>query len=53
MFNFTKTVSCLIIRTAQQIDTKLMHPFEKFRQIHLIYFMKDFISGTQAEREKF
>ena len=32
MLNFTKTVSCLVIRTAQQIDTKLMHPFGKFRQ---------------------
>ena len=44
MLNFTKTVSCLIIRTAQRIDTKLVHPFEKFRQNLLVkfYSMKDF-----------
>ena len=44
MLNLTKTVSCLVIRTAQQIDIKLMHPFEKFRQNVLVkfYFMNDF-----------
>ena len=44
MLNFTKTVSCLVIGTAQQIDTKLMHPFEKFRQNLLVkfYSVKDF-----------
>ena len=30
MLNFTKTAGCLVIRTAQQMDTKLMHPCEKF-----------------------
>ena len=44
MLNFTKTVSCLVIRTAQQIDTEPMHPFEKFRQNLLVkfYSAKDF-----------
>ena len=44
MLNFTKTVSCLVIGTAQQIDTKLMHLFEKFSQTLLVkfYSMKDF-----------
>ena len=44
MLNFTKTVSCLVIGTAQQIDTKLMHPFERFRQNLLakFYSMKEF-----------
>ena len=39
-----KTVSCLALRTAQQIDTKLMHPCGKFRQNPLVkfHFMKDF-----------
>ena len=38
-----KTVSCLVIGTAQQIDTKLMHPFEKFSQTVWVkfYSMKD------------
>ena len=45
MLNFTKTVSCSVIGTAQQIDTKLMHRFEKFRKNLLVklYSMKDFI----------
>ena len=32
------------MRTAQQIDTKMMHSFEKFRQNLLVkfYSMKDF-----------
>ena len=44
MLNFTETVSCLALRTAQQIDIKLMHPCEKFRQNLLVkfHFMKDF-----------
>ena len=44
MLNFAKTVSCLVISTAQQIDSKLMHPFEKLRQNLLVKFhsMKDF-----------
>ena len=55
MLNFTKTVRCSINRTAQQIDTKLTHPFENFRQNLLVnsYFMNDSnISGTPAETEK-
>ena len=49
MFNFTKTVSCSVIGTAQQIDTKLMHRFEKFRKNLLVkfYSMKDFIFLTR------
>ena len=45
MLNFAKTVNCSVIRTAQQIDTKLMHRFEKFRKNLLVkfYSMKDFI----------
>ena len=48
MLNFTKTVSCSVIRTAQQIDTKLMHHFEKFRKNLLVkfYSMKDFTFMT-------
>ena len=44
MLNFTKTVGCLVIRTAQQIDTKLMHPFEYFCENLLVkfYSMKNF-----------
>ena len=47
MLNFTKTVSCLVIRTAEQIDTELMYPCEKFRQNLLVkfYFMKNFSLG--------
>ena len=50
MLNFIKTVSCLV-----QIDTKLMHLCESFRQNLLVeyYFMKDFnISDTRVETEK-
>ena len=36
MLNFTKTVSCSVIGTAQQIDIKLMHRFEKFRKNLLV-----------------
>ena len=48
MLNFTKAVSCSVIGTAQQIDTKLMHRFEKFRKNLLVkfYSMKDFIFLT-------
>ena len=44
MLNFTKTVSCLVIGTAQQIDTELMHSSEKFRPNLLVkfYSMKNF-----------
>ena len=54
MFNFTKTVSCLVIRTAQEIDTKLMHPFEKFRQNLLVkfYSVKDFSFLTHELKQK-
>ena len=55
MLNFTKTVSCSVIGTAQQIDIKLMHRFEKFRKNLLVkfYSMKDFIfSDAQAETGK-
>ena len=46
MLNFTKTVSCSVIGTAQQIDTKLMHRFETFLSVKF-YSMKDFIFLTQ------
>ena len=44
MLNFKEIVSCLVIGTSQQIDTKLMHPFEKLRQNFFLkfYSMKDF-----------
>ena len=44
MLNFTKTVSCLVIGTAQQIDAKLVHLFEKFCQnlFFKFYSIKDF-----------
>ena len=55
MLNLTKTVNCSVIGTAQQIGTKLMHRFQKFRKNLLVkfYSMKDFIfSDTQAETGK-
>ena len=54
MLNFTKTVSCLVMGTAQQIDTKLMHPFEEFRQNLLVtfYSMKDFSFLTHELKQK-
>ena len=54
MINFTKTVSCLVIGTAQQIDTKLMHPFEKFRQNLLVkfYSVKDFNFLTHKLKQR-
>ena len=53
MLNFTKTVSWSVIGTAQQIDTKLMHRFEKFRKNLLVkfYSMKDFIYLTQELKQ--
>ena len=53
MLSFTKTVSCSVIGTAQQIDTKLMHRFEKFRKNLLVksYFMKDFIFLTHELKQ--
>ena len=43
MLYFTKTVSCLALRTAWQIDTKLMHNCEIFRQNLFVkfHFMED------------
>ena len=54
MPNFTKTVGCLVIRTAQQIDTKLMHLCENFRQNLLVksYFKKDFNFLTHELKQK-
>ena len=53
MLNFRKTVSCSVIRTAQQTDTKLMHRFEKFRKNLLVkyYSMKDFIFLTHELKQ--
>ena len=53
MLNFTKTVRCSVIGTAQQIDTKLMHGFEKFRKNVLVkfYSMKDFIYLTHELKQ--
>ena len=53
MLNFTKTVSCLVIGTAQQINTKLVHRFEKFRKNLLVKFsLKDFIFLTHELKER-
>ena len=54
MLHFTKTVSCSVIGTAQQIDTKLIHPCEMFRQNLLIkfYSMKDFSFLTHELKQK-
>ena len=54
MLNFTKTVSCSVIGTAQQIDTKLMHPFEKFCQNLLVkfYSVKDFSFLTHELKQR-
>ena len=53
MLNFTKTVSCSVIGTAQQIDTKLMHRFEKFcKNVSVkFYSMKDFIFLTHELKQ--
>ena len=53
MLNFTKTVSSSVIGTAEQIDTKLMHRFEKFRKNLLVkfYSMKDFIFLTHELKQ--
>ena len=53
MLNFTKTVSCSVIGTAQQIDTKLMHCFEKFRKNFLVkfYSVKGFIFLTDELKQ--
>ena len=54
MLNFTKTVSCSVIGTAQQIDTKLIHRFEKFRENLLVklYCMKEFIFLTHELKQE-
>ena len=54
MLNFTKTVSCLAIGTAQQIDTELVRPFEKFGQNLLVkfYSMKDFNFLTHELKQR-
>ena len=54
ILNFTKSVSCLVIGTAQQIDTKLMHPFEKFGQNLFVkfYSMKDFNFLTHELKQR-
>ena len=54
MIKFTKTVSGLVIGTAQQINTKFMHPFEKFRQNLLVkfYSMKDFNFLTHKLKQR-
>ena len=53
MLNFTKTASCSVIGTAQQIDTKLMHRFNKFRKNLLVkfYSMKDFVFLTHELKQ--
>ena len=53
MLNFTETVSCSVIGTAQQIDTKLIHRFDKFRKNLLaqFYSMKDFIFLTHELKQ--
>ena len=53
MLNFTKAASCSVIGTVQQIDTKLIHRFEKFRKNLLVkfYSMKDFIFLTQELKQ--
>ena len=54
MLGFTKTGSGLVIETAQQIDTKLMHLFERFRQNLLVkfYSMKDFNFLTHELKQR-
>ena len=53
MLNFTRTVSCSVVGTAQQTDTKLMHRIEKFRKNLLVkfYSMKDFIFLTHELKQ--
>ena len=53
MLNFTKAVSCSVIGTAQQIDTELMHHFEKLRKNLLVkfYSMKGLIFLTHELKQ--
>ena len=57
MLSLKNTVSCLVIRTAKQIDPKLrMYPCEKFRQNLLVkfHFMKDFnFPAHELKQRKF
>ena len=50
----TKTVNCLAMRTAQQIDTELMHRSEKFCQDLLVrfYLIKDFDFLIQEMKQR-
>ena len=54
MLYFTKTVRSLVIIIAPQVDTKLMHPFEKFRQNLLVKFdfMKNFNFLTHKLKQR-
>ena len=55
MLNLTKAVSRLVMRTSQQIDTKLMHSSEKFGKNILVTFSLLRIvtsSYTPTETEK-
>ena len=53
MLNFTKTVSCSVIGTTQQIDTKLIHPCEKFRKNLFVkfYSVKDCVFLTHELKQ--
>ena len=51
MLDFTKTVSCLVIRTAQQIDTKLFENFHP-RRLVKFYFMTDFNSLAHELKQR-
>ena len=53
MLNFTKTVSCSVIGTAQQTDAELMHRFEKFLKNLLVtfYSMKGFVFLTHKLKQ--
>ena len=53
MLNLTKIISCSVIETAQQIDTKPMHRSDNFRKNLLVkfYSMKDFIFLTHELKQ--
>ena len=54
MLNFTNTVSSLVLGTARQTDTKLVHPFEKFSQNLLVkfYSIKNFKFLTHELKQR-
>ena len=54
MLDFTKAVGCLVIKTAEKSDAKLMHPFEKFRQNLFVkfYSMKNFNFLTHELKQR-